>query len=642
MNRINSLKYESRNFEVYIEGIKAHVFDTPVLFDGIDETRMIYHPYISSYMITTITKRTEVIIKSLNADAVCNVRIQPESKQVEFKIEDKDIKFFIYPGDKICVTLNNKINNMIMIFANLPDENTVGEDVLYFGPGEHYITDNEQNIIYLKSNQTLHLADGAIVYGRIEAKNCENIKITGNGILCGSYTNGRWGEWLRPMVGSVDKVPRKVLTDFINCKNVKIENITLIDADEWNVRILRCENVDISGINIIGYQSNSDGVDICSTKNVTLRNSFIRTSDDCVVIKSQRGGGVAQNIKVLGCTLWADRASALEIGHEICCDIFDVRFSDIDILNQIEETYGYHAIDITNADEGNVYDIYYENIRIEDCRRLLGIRIREGRFSNRSGFLGNGTIHDIYFKDIYSDVDRAIFVSGRNEGAKVSNVSFKNLYIKGKKILNFDKFSFNPYTENIKINDVFSGYPDALKMKTLDIRSMCNMILGHNRGIYGLNHEDWITMNSGISILEGVPFEIIGQGYSEAGDYKRCVVPKQRIRIEVDTVLNTDFKASWLFFLHTGINILSEIDKILLKYHITYEDDTTEEIIIRNQNDCNEWNSWSLGGWQPMYKSIRMYIKPWKNPYPEKTIKKIEMFDGEVHDLGVLLSITYS
>ncbi len=645
MDKINSLKNKSRNYEVRIKDSLIHVFDTPVLFDGIDETRMIHHPYISSYALFTIEQETEILINVLLADEIFDIKVQPQSKSIKYELNGNTIKLKINPKDKICVTVNGKINQMLMLFANTPEEKPEG-DVLYFGPGEHYITDNERNILYLKSGQTLHIAEGAILYARLEARNAENVKITGNGVLCGSRNNGRWGEWLRPMAGIKDTVRRKVLTDFINCKNLTIENVTFIDADEWTVRIRDCENVNVRGINIIGYQSNSDGIDVCSTKNVKIKDCFVRTSDDCIVVKSHRNSGETENFEASGCVLWADRASALEIGHEICEDIHNIRFSDIDILNQIEETYGYHAIDITDVDEGNVYDVHYENIRIEYCRRLLGIRIREGRFSDPTAFLGNGRIYDITFKNIISNTDKAIFISGRNEKAMVENITFEDFYIKGEKILDFEKFRFNPYVKNISIKGQkadFEKYPDISEYKTLDIRPMCNMILGHNRGIYGLAHPDWTTMPSGISILEGIPFEIIGQGYCEnGGDYKRCVVPKERIRIEADTVLDTNFSAKWLFFLHTGVNILSEIDKILLRYEITYEDGTKTDIIIRNQNDCNEWNTWSLGGWQPVYNSIRMYIKPWKNPHPEKQITKIEFFDGKICDLGVLLAITYS
>lgn len=641
MDKINSLKYESRNFELYINGKKQHVFDTPVLFDGLDETRMIFHPYFSSYASFEIEETAEVMIKTLTEGEISAVKIQPKTKQYE--ISGVNVKFFIKPGEKLSITVNGKINHTLMLFANLPIAVPEDGDVIYFGPGEHYITDNEHNILYLKSNQTLYLAEGAVLHGRLEAKNAENIRITGNGIICGSYTNGRWAEWLRPMVGSYEKTYRKVLTDFIFCKNIKIENVTFVDADEWNVRILGCENIDVSEINIIGYQLNSDGVDICSSRNASLKDSFIRTSDDCIVIKTKRELGETKNVNITGCTVWADRANALEIGHELCCDISEVHFSDIDILNQVEETYGYHAIDITNVDEGNVYNIFFDNIRIEECRRLVGIRIREGRFSSNEGFCGNGTVHDVYFNNIYSKQKRTSFISGRNEDRRVSAISFKDFFIGNEKITDFEDFVINPYTENITIEEhTFDGYPKYEDMKILDIRPMCNMLLGENRGIYGIQHKDWTTMPSGVKSHEGIPFEIIGQGYAEnGGNYKRCVVPKNRIRIEADTVLNTDFKANRLFFLHTGINILSEIDKALLKYKITYEDESTAEIIIKNQNDCNEWNTWSLGGWQPVYNSIRMYIKTWKNPYPEKTIKRIELFDGELNDLGILLGITY-
>ena len=56
------------------------------------------------------------------------------------------------------------------------------------------------------------------------------------------------------------------------------------------------ENVDISNVKILGYRANSDGVDICNSRNVAVHGCFIRTLDDLIVIKTTHGGGPTENI----------------------------------------------------------------------------------------------------------------------------------------------------------------------------------------------------------------------------------------------------------------------------------------------------------------------------------------------------------
>lgn len=648
MKEVNYMHEESENYDVFVNGTKKKVYDTQVLFEPINITKHLYHPYIVSYVILESEDETELTIVPKYTEKIDDVKVQPKSKNILYENTGDAVRIKSDSDCKFCVTINGDENRMLIVIVNKPVQIPSGDDVIYFGPGEHFVDDNENNKLVIESGQTIYLADGAVLHGKIWAEDCKDISIIGNGIICGTYNNGRWADSMRGKIGIRDTVSRGNLFVIKNCENVAFKNCTVIDSDGWNLELLSCRNVDVEKINIIGYQANSDGIDICSSADVRVNGVFIRTSDDCIVLKTLDNYPECCNIDVSHCILWADRANALEIGHEVAGgDIHEVRFYDIDILNQFEDTYGYHAIDIANVDKGAVYNVAYENIRVENCVRAIGVRIREGIFSSEATKGICGQVHDISFKNIYFADKKAVVLSGRDLEHMIYNITFENIYMSGKKLTDTDDFYCNVFVKNVEIKEYdrkiaeFAGYPSADKCVTLDIRQMCNLLLEDGGGIYGLQSKDWLNMPSGINVWEGIPFNITGQGYALDGDYKLAAVPEQRMVVQVPPVLDTDINAQWLFFLQTGINVIGNSNKILGKYIITYSDGTNEEIKIRNKNDCDDWQTWSTGGWQPTHKSIKMYVMPWRNPNPNKRIKKIELKDGEIHAMPMLLAITY-
>lgn len=97
------------------------------------------------------------------------------------------------------------------------------------------------------------------------------MKILGNGILNGCVwhpkeENGGG----RPMIR------------LVFCNDVKIQGITMVDGGSWHMVPGACRNVEIEDVNIMSRVCTGDGIDIVGCEDVTLRNSFIRASDDCV------------------------------------------------------------------------------------------------------------------------------------------------------------------------------------------------------------------------------------------------------------------------------------------------------------------------------------------------------------------------
>jgi len=643
----------SANYRLYIDGREVFVYDTQVALDAIDPSRNAHSPYMSSYAIFDADegRLVDVRIEPLFTD-VCGVNVSPASRGITAARTRNCVTFAMRAPDLLSVEINGLLDRTLMIFANPPEINVPDpddENVIYYGPGLH-VVDGPDNMLTLKSGQTLYLAGGSLVTGIIRAEGAENIKIKGRGILHATGVAGRWPNERRAIVGwPADAPQRHNQIVLMNCKGVEIEGIAMIDSPAWTVRIGHCEDLLIHNIKIIGYQMNNDGVDICSSKNAVVRDSFIRCSDDCLVVKclfDKTGANVGvENLEFNHCTIWADRASAIEIGHEECApEVAHIRFTDIDILHQKEETYGYHAIDITNTDFADIHDILFEDIRIERCARMFGARVREGVFG-RSGY-SEGRIRDITVKNIRCDGNPHIFLAGRDGEHAVYDIRFEDIYVGGRPLTSLEGVFRNPYVRDValfsdgKQVDSLIPYPPAAECAPIDISPMCNIVAGHNFGINGMASPDWAALKSGVSVMEGVPFNLTGQGYAPNGDYKRFATPSKRRRSGIPARLEIGEKANWLFFLQTTIHAISEMDSLLCRYVITYSDGASETIRVRNMNDAHDFRHWSLAGWQVVFGELRAYIMPWRNPHPDNVIESVTMLEGEIPELPVLMAIT--
>ncbi len=161
-----------------------------------------------------------------------------------------------------------------------------------------------------------------------------------------------------------------------DCSGVKIDGIIIRDSDLYGLSAFGSRKLDISDVKLVGFwRYNSDGIDICNSQDVTVRDSFIRSFDDGMVLKGVKGesggarplpgesydGQPVRNIHMSGLVVWCDWGRALEIGAETSApEITDVVFRDIDVIRNT-----HIAMDIQHSDRAAVHDIHYENVRVE-------------------------------------------------------------------------------------------------------------------------------------------------------------------------------------------------------------------------------------------------------------------------------------
>ena len=226
------------------------------------------------------------------------------------------------------------------------------------------------------------------------------------------------------------------------------------DPDEWCCALFGCRNVTISNVKLVGlWRYNADGIDICNSENVTVKDSFVRAFDDALVIKGLRLGNPSldnrpvRNVRFSRCVVWCDWGRAMEIGAETSVpEISGIVFEDSDIVRTT-----HIAMDIQHGDRAAIRDVRFENIRVQiddwnppprmqQARdekypekpgdgyspALLEIVIRKNPYSQDPGC---GTVRDIVFKDIAVTSRREPSSSFRGFDAEhaVEGVTIQNL-----------------------------------------------------------------------------------------------------------------------------------------------------------------------------------------------------------------------
>lgn len=333
---------------------------------------------------------------SKGVDVVVNVRtpfekviIRPSSYQIDFTVEGTQIKFHLPGILKVSVELDGDLKSPLFVLCSpkieKPDNTTI-----YFQKGQIY----NVATLELKDGDVVYFEEGSVVYGRVFADQCKNIKLIGNGILNGS-------PWHLP-----DSNGRAFLVDIRWCTDLTIEGITVVDSAMWQIVPAACTDVLIRNVNSLSRLVTGDGIDITGCQNVLIEDCFIRAADDCICIKSGRFPEAStvrdvKNLLAQRCVIWnAEPGNAIEIGYGLMCEeVSNLTFRDCDIIHcEYEGNMGGSALSIHQADNAYIHDIHYENIRVEDvAQKLFDIKVLECKYS---WTYVKGRIEDIYFKDI--------------------------------------------------------------------------------------------------------------------------------------------------------------------------------------------------------------------------------------------------
>ncbi len=258
--------------------------------------------------------------------------------------------------------------------------------------------------LFLKSEMTLYLAQGAVLLGHpdrqvypilpgilrsgdeemnlgtwqgeevscfaslLTAVNCHDVAVIGQGSIdCG----GRDGDWYQDhRTMRIAWRPRGVF--FNRCKNVLLQGVTVGNTPSWNIHPYFCEDVKLLDLKLYNdaHMPTTDGIDPDTCENVQIIGVDISVGDDCIAIKSgtieqaKKYRKPCRNVTIRNCRMCAGHGGVV-LGSELSGGI--------------------------------------ENVTVERCLFVgtdRGLRIKTRRGRGRYGLTGNITFRDIRMEGV--------------------------------------------------------------------------------------------------------------------------------------------------------------------------------------------------------------------------------------------------
>lgn len=430
----------------------------------------------------------------------------PFEKYINYKL-NFPYENAIYIRDFGAVPNNSNVNNCDAINKAVEKCNSEGGGVVIVDGGNY-----TSSTVRLKSNVILYIAEYSSIVALhnndeyaenalIFAENCNNIAVVGPGKICGegnyfslepsktpktepfSKTLDVWD--LRQEYRKRIRFPHKskygYLMLFKNCNRAKLYNLILENSAMWTVNINNSNDVSISNIVINNNRhiANTDGIDICGSSNIIIKNCFISTADDGIVLKnslsaitsgddglrivsnlntnSNRGMSnvYVHDCEVVSCT------NAFKIGTETSLDINNVTVENCKFYLTDIYPAGVSGISIESCDGARVSDVNISDIEIDSMACPLFIRLNNRNGDNKPHFDGRGEISNVSVNNIKSrNAEIPVMIMGI-ENQKICDVKLSNFEIKyanGK-----DYFDFR-----IKIPEQEKEYPECNRFRNIN------------------------------------------------------------------------------------------------------------------------------------------------------------------------------
>ncbi len=372
----------------------------------------------------------EVTFKITTTENIDSFLIRPKSRNILAKVNGRELIFTIPGPQKLYIEINGLPH--LAIFANPLEVNPPKQDdpgIIFYGPGTH-----NPGHINLKSNQTIYIAGGAVVYADIRGKNLQNVKIAGRGILQGNVK-------------------------ISGTSNLNVSGIFIRNTEGWTNTLTDCHNSSYRNVKVFSYEAiySVDGINPVSCTNFTIDDCFMRCRDDCVAIKSGDINLRVDSILVTNCVMvgWAC-SDGVTIGFELNGGpVENVLVKNCDILYARGggRTKGHSGFSIVCDGPALVQNIRYEDIRVEEHVEFKNLEfiVTDGTLY---GIDPPGHIKGVYLKNIqWENPGKPFIISGYSSDNIVEDITFDHCKVGDNELTSITgaDFRVNSFTRNIKI-----------------------------------------------------------------------------------------------------------------------------------------------------------------------------------------------
>lgn len=341
--------------------------------------------------------------------------VLPSSRRIAVKLGGRAATFELARAGQFSVEFDDDVRLPILIFAD-PPETVIPErgatGVVWFGPGVHELPGGE---LRLSAEQTLYLAPGAVVYGRIIGQG-RKIRILGRGVLSGERL--RWNDEAGRQ--------RLFLCQFDWTSNdVLVDGPTLVNSPSY-ILTIGGSRATVRNVKAIGWWFNTDGID--SGPQLLVEDCFLMCNDDAFKL-------YFSNTTVRRCTIWQlENGAPFQISWNIGTDNSGFRVSDCDVIRtehrwKNENTAVFCAI---HGGSGRMGEYVFEDIRIENAPfRLWNVTIQTNDCA--PDVKQPGTIANLTFRNITAAQPTTMTNTFRGYDAQsvIDGVVFENVTVGG-------------------------------------------------------------------------------------------------------------------------------------------------------------------------------------------------------------------
>ncbi|CAF1196638.1 unnamed protein product [Adineta ricciae] len=212
-------------------------------------------------------------------------------------------------------------------------------------------------------------------------------------------------EWTLPNCSYYSCRPKLLVVRYSS--SVELTNITIMNSPLWTVTIVESENILFDRVTIVGDRRwpNNDGIDLINSRHVTIRNSNITTGDDCIAIMSH-GPSSMFNITVENMNLQSTSAGIKVSAYE-------------------------------RNSTGDMYDMVFRNVRINDTNRGLCVAPRWGTGRIANLLFEQMSIETRFFGLDWWGTAEPIYITGLSANAErtwtglMRNVTFRHIVARG-------------------------------------------------------------------------------------------------------------------------------------------------------------------------------------------------------------------